>query len=65
MSRGRLRFAVDTGGTFTDLVVAEPEFPGITGGVTLTINTNGIITNATTPGADAAGKSYVYGGDHK
>ena len=25
LSRGRLRFAVDTGGTFTDLVVAEPD----------------------------------------
>jgi N-methylhydantoinase A len=24
LSKGRLRFAVDTGGTFTDLVVAEP-----------------------------------------
>src|SRR6185503_3885586 len=36
------------------LVVAEPEFPGITGSVTLTINLNGMITASPTPGADAA-----------
>lgn len=36
------------------LVVAEPEFPGITGGVTLTINAAGIISSSPTPGAEAA-----------
>lgn len=36
------------------LVVAEPESPGITGSVTLTIDRNGVITSSDTPGADAA-----------
>jgi prepilin-type N-terminal cleavage/methylation domain-containing protein len=36
------------------LAVAEPEFPGITGSVTLTIDRNGVITSTPTPGADAA-----------
>ncbi|MEW6210589.1 MAG: type II secretion system protein [Acidobacteriota bacterium] len=36
------------------LVVAEPEYPGITGSVTLTINQNGLISNIPTPGADEA-----------
>jgi prepilin-type N-terminal cleavage/methylation domain-containing protein len=34
-------------------IVAEPEQPGITGSVTLTIDRNGAITGAPTPGADA------------
>jgi prepilin-type N-terminal cleavage/methylation domain-containing protein len=35
-------------------IEAEPEFPGITGSVTLTIDQNGVITSTPTPGADAA-----------
>lgn len=36
------------------LAIAEPEFPGVTGSVTLTINLNGVINSSPTPGADAA-----------
>jgi prepilin-type N-terminal cleavage/methylation domain-containing protein len=36
------------------LVVAEPEYPGITGGLTLTIGADGTITHVQTPGADAS-----------
>jgi prepilin-type N-terminal cleavage/methylation domain-containing protein len=35
-------------------IVAEPEQPGITGSVTVTIDRNGVITSAPTPGADEA-----------
>ena len=35
-------------------IVAEPEQPGITDSVTLTIDRNGMMTSAPTPGADAA-----------
>ncbi|MEN3332255.1 MAG: hypothetical protein V7641_1620 [Blastocatellia bacterium] len=35
-------------------IMAEPEQPGISGSVTLTIDRNGMITNAPTPGADEA-----------
>ncbi len=36
------------------LAVAEPEHPGITGSVTLTINQTGLVTSNPTPGADEA-----------
>jgi prepilin-type N-terminal cleavage/methylation domain-containing protein len=36
------------------LVLAEPEFPGITGAVSLSIDRNGARTSNPTPGADAA-----------
>jgi prepilin-type N-terminal cleavage/methylation domain-containing protein len=36
------------------LLVAEPEFPGITGDLTLTMNPNGSLSSSQTPGADAA-----------
>ena len=36
------------------LLAAEPEHPGISGGVTLTMNLNGLPASSPTPGADAA-----------
>jgi prepilin-type N-terminal cleavage/methylation domain-containing protein len=36
------------------LLVAEPEHPGITGGTSLTMNLNGLLTSNPTPGANAA-----------
>lgn len=36
------------------LLTAEPEHPGITGSITLTMNQNGLLTSSPTPGADAA-----------
>ncbi len=36
------------------LLVAEPEFPGITGGITLSLNRNGLLSSNPTPGADQA-----------
>jgi prepilin-type N-terminal cleavage/methylation domain-containing protein len=36
------------------LLVAEPEFPGITGGTSVTMNLNGLLSSSPTPGADAA-----------
>jgi prepilin-type N-terminal cleavage/methylation domain-containing protein len=38
------------------LVVAEPAYPGITGGETLTIDQEGVLNSFPTPGADAARK---------
>lgn len=42
-------------------IVAEPEQPGITGSVTVTIDRNGMITSAPTPGADTA-RQQVFDG---
>jgi hypothetical protein len=36
------------------LAVAEPQYPGITGSVTLTIDQQGLVTRTPTPGADEA-----------
>ena len=67
LSRGNLRFAVDTGGTFTDLVVAEPG-GSLTMFKTATIPADPVagVIDALTVAADAAGESlsaYLARGD--
>jgi prepilin-type N-terminal cleavage/methylation domain-containing protein len=43
------------------LLVAEPEFPGITGGITLSINRDGLLTGNPTPGAEQAREQMFNG----
>ena len=67
MSGGRLRFAVDTGGTFTDLVVAEPD-GSLSLHKTATVASDPVagVINSLAAAAEAGGKSladYLARGD--
>jgi len=60
VSRGRLRFAVDTGGTFTDLVVGEPDGSlGLHKTATVPSDPVAGVVNALAVAAEAAGEKLA------